>query len=49
MSLKDSSINSSYDTGAIDVDVVRDFFELCLDDAMHVQAGIDQLVRIINK
>ena len=33
MSLKDSSINSSYDTGAIDVDVVRDFFELCLDES----------------
>jgi phosphatidylserine decarboxylase len=24
-------------------------FELCLDDAMHVNAGLDQLVRIINK
>jgi phosphatidylserine decarboxylase len=24
-------------------------FELCLEDAMHVQAGIDQLVKIINK
>jgi phosphatidylserine decarboxylase len=24
-------------------------FELCLNDAMHVQAGLDQLVRIINK
>lgn len=33
MSLKDSNINSSYDTGAIDVDVVRDFFELCLDES----------------
>jgi phosphatidylserine decarboxylase len=24
-------------------------FELCLDNAMHVQAGIDKLIKIVNK
>lgn len=33
MSLKNANINASYDTGDSSVDVVRDFFELCLDEA----------------
>lgn len=34
MGLKDLSLNASYDTGDITLDVVRDFYEPCLDEAV---------------